>query len=365
MANSGPPKVRGSVAQTHLKSYAGPERRGSIPLDIEPPDKDTLHRLPLEGLPLVTEGLRSARLVKNSRFEGVIELFTEEKTGSGQVAPSQLSEVFEFGLHNQFDLDLIKHLSQLNSYDVYTVRLALRRLGVEVEDVEVLRLSEDLRAQLAPHMAGFTRPLLQAVYGDKIDQPMNTGELLSLFVSPDVEVARKNLQRLADTLHIDVTALPRFIEDYGDVFLSLAYYKHCLEQSRPQILSFFNSMDEMRNSKSLQSSIKLMSTCKAMRAKVGGIVQDVSSTLDMFRIRTADMWENMSDESFRKMEDLIIGYQVSIGAALCIVTVKMNAWSEQFPQKESGGPWSRAEFLMTSMRPGLEMAKDISYADVG
>ena len=69
---------------------------------------------------------------------------SEEKTGSGQVAPHQLSEVFQFDAHNQFDLDLIMHLSLLNSYDVYIVRLALRRLGIEVEDVEMLRLSQDL-----------------------------------------------------------------------------------------------------------------------------------------------------------------------------------------------------------------------------
>lgn len=355
----------GSVAQSHLRSYSKPPVRTDVPLGIEPPDKDTLHRLPLKGLPIVTKGLREARLIKNARFEGVVELFNDEKSGSGQISPDRLTEVFQFDSHNQNDLDLIKHLSLLNSYDVYTVRVALRRLGLEVEDVETLQLSPELRMQLVPHMRSFTQPLLHAVYGSTTEEPDDLKDLIKLFVSPDKNKARENLDRLSKRMRIDVSAIPKFIEDYGDVYLSLAYYQYCLDLNKPQIFSFLDAIEEMQRSASLKQSANLMATCKTLQTKVLGIVQDAASILEMFRIRTVDMWEKMSEETFRRMESMIIGYQTSIGAALCIITVKMNAWNQQFPQKESGGPWSRADFLMTNMRPGLEMVKDISYNDMG
>ena len=352
-----------SVAQSHLRSYSKAPVRSDVPLAVEPPDKDTLHKLPLAGMPLVTQGLQRARLIKNSRFEGVVELFSDEKSGSGQISPDRLSEVFHFDTHNQKDLDLVKHLSQLNSYDIYTVRVALRRLGMEVEDVDSLQLSPELRSQLVPHMRTFTRPLLQAVYGNVTEEPADMRALINLFVSPDKDVARRNLARLSHRMHIDVGAIPKFIEDYGDVYLSLAYYQYCLDQNKPQIKSFLHAIEEMQRTASLKQAANLMATCKMLETKIHGIVHDLGNILEMFRIRTIDMWEKMSEETFRRMEVMIIGYQTSIGAALCIITVKMNAWNEQFPQKESGGPWSRADFLMTNMRPGLEMVQDVSYED--
>lgn len=352
-----------SVAQSHLRSYSKPPVRTDVPLGAEPPDKDTLHKLPLAGMPLVTEGLRKARLIKNARFEGVIELFSDEKSGSGQISPDRLSEVFQFDSNNQKDLDLVKHLSQLNSYDIYTVRVALRRLGMEVGDVDSLQLSPELRTQLVPHMRTFTRPLLHAVYGKATEEPKDMGSLIGLFISPDKDVARKNLAKLSHRMRIDVAAIPKFIEDYGDVYLSLAYYQYCLDQNKPQIKSFLQAIEEMQRTASLKQAANLMATCKMLESKIHGVMHDLGNILEMFRIRTIDMWEKMSEETFRRMEAMIIGYQTSIGAALCIITVKMNAWNQQFPQKESGGPWSRADFLMTNMRPGLEMVQDISYED--
>ncbi len=363
MVGNAMPGRSNSVAQSHLRSYSKPPVRSDIPLDVEPPDKDTLHKLPLQGLPLVTSGLRKARLIKNARFEGVVELFSDEKSGSGQISPDRLAEVYHFDSHNQSDLDLIKHLSQLNSYDVYTVRVALRRLGMEVEDVDALQISPELRTQLVPHMRTFTRPLLHAVYGGETQEPGDLKDLINLFVSPNKAVAKENLARLSHRMRIEVTAIPKFIEDYGDVYLALAYYQYCLDQNKPQIQSFLQAMEEMQRTPSLKQAANLMATCKMLETKINGIVHELGNILEMFRIRTIDMWEKMSEETFRRMEAMIIGYQTAIGAALCIITVKMNAWNQQFPQKESGGPWSRADFLMTNMRPGLELVQDIRYED--
>ena len=69
-------------------------------------DKDSLYILPLSILPLVTKGLRDARLIKNVRMDAMVELFSGEATGSGQIPLQHLVLVFHFDEHNAKDLEI-------------------------------------------------------------------------------------------------------------------------------------------------------------------------------------------------------------------------------------------------------------------
>ena len=60
----------------------------------------------------------------------------------------------------------IRALAALNSFDVYSLRIQLRTLGIDVDDIESLRLSKEKRAELTKYMVGFTRPLIRQIYGD-------------------------------------------------------------------------------------------------------------------------------------------------------------------------------------------------------
>jgi hypothetical protein len=53
--------------------------------EISDNDRDSLHILPLNILPLDTPSLNRAKLIKNVRLDSVIEMFTDEDTGSGQI----------------------------------------------------------------------------------------------------------------------------------------------------------------------------------------------------------------------------------------------------------------------------------------
>ena len=48
-------------------------------------DRDSLHTIPLSMIPLETPGLKRALIIKNARYEGVVELFKAEGSGSSQV----------------------------------------------------------------------------------------------------------------------------------------------------------------------------------------------------------------------------------------------------------------------------------------
>lgn len=325
--------------------------------------KDSLHILPLSGLPLITPGLKRARLIKNSHLEGVVELFADSQSGSGQVAPEDLPQVFHFDADNQRDLPMIKNLSQLSSYDVYSLRVELRRLGIEVDDLEDLRLSDAKVREVSPHMSSFTRPLLRAVFGKDDKKERSLKELVQLFASPDAEAAQRNLGKLADQMNLEVTDIPKFLENYGDVYLSLAYYQSCLDASQAKLQAFMKALAELKADKNLAKERGVVAACSAVETKIATVVGEVGDTLDMFRARTEDMWDNMSEDSFKRMEQMITDYQSKVGGALCVTSVKLDAWAEKFPRSGVGGPVRRADFILNTMRQGLDRVESIDYQD--
>ena len=96
-------------------------------------DRDSLHILPLYILPLETSALKRARLIKNARLKGVIELFTDEQTGSGQIEVENLAAKFGWPEDEPYpDLVMLRKLAQARSYDVYSLRLTLREFDIPV-----------------------------------------------------------------------------------------------------------------------------------------------------------------------------------------------------------------------------------------
>ncbi|NIA68071.1 hypothetical protein HBA54_05655 [Pelagibius litoralis] len=325
--------------------------------------KDSLHILPLSGLPLITPGLKRARLIKNSHLDGVVELFTDSQSGSGQVAPEDLTKVFHFDEENKGDLPLIKNLSMLSSYDVYSLRVELRRLGIDVDNVDDLRLSDNKVQEVAPHMTSFTRPLVRAVFGKDDNKERSLKELVQLFASPDVDTAQRNLTKLAEQMNLEVAGIPKFLENYGDVYLSLAYYQSCLDESQAKLQTFLKALAELKADKNLGKERSVISACKDVEKKITTVVGEVGDTLDMFRARTEDMWDNMSDGSFQRMEQMITDYQSKVGGALCVTSVKLDAWDDRFPRAGIGGPIKRADFILNTMRRGLDRVESIDYHD--
>ena len=64
------------------------------------------------------------------------------------------------------DLDLLRRLGRLNSYDVYSLQLQFRDIGVEPASIGYLQLSDKKRDELQSYMRMFTLPLIDLVYGD-------------------------------------------------------------------------------------------------------------------------------------------------------------------------------------------------------
>lgn len=325
-------------------------------------EKDSLYVLPLSTIPLKTKSLRQARLIKDERLEGVVELFSGEGTGSGRVKIDALAREFAWSQDPAHpDLAMLRRLSRLPSYDVYSLRVLLRDLDIRVDNVDDLRLSAQTSRDLTSYMSTFTRPLIRQVYGDGDVAIKDFGDIVGLFRQPNLQLARQKLGRLADRLGISLEEVPKFLEDFGDIFLSLSYYKSYLDNIEPRVRTFIVGFDVFRNSHELRQNRLLMNTCDGLEAKLGELTTEMSSRFQNFDRETEDMWTDVCALSFRRIEMLIASHHTTIGGILCALGTKMNAWEARFPDTDTGGPVKRAEFIMTDMRQGLDNIRRIEH----
>lgn len=277
-------------------------------------DLDSLHIMPMSIIPFENRSLSRARLIKNARLQSMIELFQDEDSGSGQMtldaAARQLREEADA---SSKDITILRKLGRLPSYDVYSLRVLLREQNIPINDVDALKLSKEKSHELAGYMKDFTFPLIRDIYGSTDVEVQEFDDLLNLFRNPDVKMAREKLDMMAKKLDIDLMELPRFLEDYGDIFLSLAYYKHCLDETAPITQGFLDSLHKIRANWELKNDPNLMKTCEMLEKTFTGLSAHLKRLFEEFDSNTKDFWNDVSAERFRQVEALIESYHTTIG----------------------------------------------------
>ena len=156
------------------------------------------------------------------------------------------------------------------------------------------------------------------------------------------------------------------MEDFGDIYLSLSYYQHCLSNNLPVLSHFMASARELRKHPRFRDNLAFQQTCDLLDSKLRIVCAEVKNILDVFQARTSDMWDNPSKDEFDRMLKLVTDYQLKIGGALCAISVKMNAWRENFCSEsgsDGASPIKRADFIMTEMRHGIDSIEHIKYSD--
>ena len=324
-------------------------------------EHDAIDCLPLSIIPLQTSALKRARLVKNMQLEGVVEVFQGEGTGSGHLHPEQLIKYCQWDNPKSHpDFRTIQNLAALNSSEVYSLRIEFRRLNISIEDYGALKLSEGKVQDLTRYMKTFTEPLIQQVYGGANSEVYDFEELISMFKRPNKEEALRNLRRIAEKLQIELIEVPKFLEDYGDVFLSLAYYREHLDDLVPRISAFLDSSTDLQRNFQLRNDPRFMTSCDFLEERLSNIIASITGRFESFNRNTADMWRNITADSFRKVRNLITAHHTTVGGVLCGLSVKMRLWDARFGRmREGAAVLSRAEFIMSEMRQGIEKIEQI------
>ena len=329
--------------------------------NLEDADRDSLHILPLKILLLESAAVNRARLIKNVRLKSVIELFKDVDTGSGQIDIEDLPHQFNWDMSDPpNDMVMLRKVGMLPSYDVYSLRISLREMDIAINDHDALRLSDSMNKELTSCMTDFTRPLITQIYGGGDDVTIESfDDVIKLFRDPDVTTALEKIRIMANKLNIKPEEIPRFMEDYGDIFLSLSYYRRCLDAIETIITEFLEAMDGLRDNYQFKTDQNLRSTMEEMEATINELMAAITGRFENFERGTKHMWDEISAERFRKVEQLISSYHTTIGGVLCSLSVKMEAWARLFPTPSSGGPGKRAEFIMSEMKQGMENIQDI------
>jgi len=311
-------------------------------------------------LPLDTPSLNRAKLIKNVRLDSVIELFTDANTGSGQIGIEDLPQQFSWDMAEPpSDMTIMRKIGMLPSYDVYSLRISLREMDIAVNDHDALKLSDAMCKELTAYMTDFTRPLIAQIYGGDDVKIESFDDVIKLFRSPDMKTALEKIRIMADKLNIKPEEIPRFMEDYGDIFLSLSYYRRSLDAVEPIIIEYLEAMDALKNNYRFKIDQNLGKTMNEMEATINELMAAITGRFENFERGTKHMWDEISADRFRKVEDLISSYHTTIGGVLCSLSVKMDAWARLFPTPSSGGPGKRAEFIMSEMKQGMEKIQKI------
>ena len=325
-------------------------------------DADSLYILPLSMIPFETPGLKRARMLKDSRLETVVELFNDPATGSGRLYPDELGSVFDWPKGEPHpDLKTLRGLASLNSYDVFSLRLEFRRLNIRIPDKSALALSEKKNQELAAYMAEFTRPLIQQVFGSSNTQINDVGDLIAMFAKPDKEEAIKNLRMMADQLEVGMDEVPLFLEDYGDIFMSLAYFREALDNLVPTITDFTDALVELRKNYQLSQDRNFVNSSKQIESDFNDITASITGRFESFERNSQGMWENITAEAFKKVKTMIAAHHSTIGGVLCGLKVKMSAWDARFANGR-GGPIERGDFIMSEIKQGVDAIAKIEAA---
>jgi hypothetical protein len=326
-------------------------------LDFE---KDSLHILPLHIIPLKTPGLRQARMIKNVQFDSMIEVFHDDETGSGQVDPSALGSMFGWPKGEKHpDGVLVAKLSLLQSFDVYTLRMHMRSLGIKVEDNEHLRLSDSKREELNRYMRVFTRPLVNIIFTEgEASGISDIGDLMGLFRGQDNKVALENLRKLSAKLKVILGQLPEFLTDYGDVFLSLAYFKDRFDDISPKSEFFLKNLARLKADKSLRSDPQIVAAASTVESELNDIMTAIGGRIETFDNHTATMWDNLTSDSFRQVKLLIESNHAMIGGMLCGLQIKLDGFHERFHEKEATTR-QIADYIISNIKPGIDRIKNI------
>ena len=269
-------------------------------LDI---DRDSVHILPLETLPLETQGLKRTRMIKNSDLKTVIEIFDDGKSGSGQMPLNSLHKAFS-NIHPG-DMDILNSMTRLYSFDVFCLRIQLRNLGIQVNDDEHLKLSKSKQEELSGYMKHFTQRLILEIFGGNDDSVKSYDDILALFHHPDVSLARAKLQTMADRLGTEISGVPLFLEDYGDIYLSVAYYRQCMDQVQPAIEDFEYAVKEILEHNQLRFDDELVANCKQLLKKIRQLNTVAHERFAVFSQSADEMWEDVSESSFKDFKSLV------------------------------------------------------------
>ncbi len=317
-------------------------------------DRDSIHTLPLSVLPIGNGALARARLIKNHRLETRVELFRDNGGGSGQIAIDEVPDFFPGDAETtRRDVGLLRRIGELPAFDPYTLRIGLRRAGVDLVNLDALQLSSAKRAELRPLMRRIARPLAVHLFGARAGADADLDVLMRMIDRPDNALVRSRILSIAAALRVGPDAVPDLLDDYGDTHLALSYYRSYLIHALPVVDRIIAWMREVTVGSHLRTDAGVMRTFQRVEALLVRIPNAATARFNGFDRHGVSDWDTVTVESFLAIRRMVAEHQHSLAQVLCGLTVKIYEWETRFPNG-GGSPEKRAEFVAADLAPGLD-----------
>jgi len=320
---------------------------------------DRIDQLPLSIIPLNSVTFKKAKLFKNAKLETIVEMYNDPVAGSLQIlASDDLTEALgiEVNEASEHDKKVIQELAKLDSFDIYSMRNSLQRIGLDLEmSDEILQLSDEMKNALKEYSKAFTLPLIKEIYGvesDSIDD-----DLSALFKNPDKTVVRDNLMQLSENTGIPLQEIPTFIQNYSEVYQSVAYYRYTYDTISEEIERFDRWLNSVIQQNDASMTPQSRKTCLQVDYNMRYILISLKQRFELFQTSFETFWEDINAQSFTTLRNEVTSNYETIGHVLCAVVVKVGAWGEEFPFNDAGSPNKRIKFTMTDLAPGIEKVR--------
>lgn len=345
--------VRGGATGPGQTKAAGlkPSRADGAAMvtDMDATARDALHIVPLGLLPLETPALGMGRLVKTATLGSQVDL----SVGQAQGPLVSLDDVPDvLGITSKGiarDLKTLAAVSRIASFDVYSLRIELRSLGIAVESMEQLRLSPGKKQELSVRMGSFVRPLLEQVFGAG---PNDMADLDRLMTTVDRAAVMDNLRSLGSRVGLPLAEVPVFLESYADIFTSVAYFHSCNDGLRANLADFTAWIGGLDRSGALSADPAAARMVADVVQGILGLTRHLDNCFASLDRRCQMFWDTLEAERFQDAFAMIEAHHTALGAILCGLAVKMAAWQQAFPTAE-GTPAERLTWLRETMQPGL------------
>lgn len=138
----------------------------------------------------------------NGALDHVIDVFNDGKGRSGYILLEDINQNFA---HQNYgwkasdephpDLALLEKLHNLSSFDVHSLRILFRKLGIQSPKPGALQLSAQTKASLSAHLMRFTAPLIHNVYGN-VSALGNAADLVEIFKTRTRKARSRTFARL-------------------------------------------------------------------------------------------------------------------------------------------------------------------------
>jgi hypothetical protein len=315
--------------------------------------ENNLHTLNLSAFDIKYKDLHEARLIKNAFLETVIEFIDEELAADGPIQIRELALKFDDSDVSRDDIKMISSIASLPSFDCYTLKRGITPLKINVIDAGIFELSSCRKASLFDLMSRLTRPLIQYLYTDDNLRVKDTSSLLELIKSTEPLKVKDRLGSVARNLEVSLIKLPNFLQEFSELFLSVAYFESIFRQYNPKLDQFLLWAEDGVKNSNLRNDPNAQREFSHVDERFKQLKGNLDSRFRLLLNITQIDWDNLNSSEFKKIQREILSQQANLAIGLCGLSVKMIEWEKQFPSA-GGSPQQCLDFLSNEASGGLD-----------